>query len=219
MGESYKEVLTRFIQEQEAEAAILTEQAVQYVAEEFEKDAGNVKSAVNMAMSRLEKDGNIFRISKGVYCKRIETAFGVYVPDKDKLFCRRLLRDNGNTVGYETGLSGLNRLGLVSQIPRKIYIASNFYRKRVPEDVQVEVKKPPVTVNDENCRYLQILDAINDMDKAAVDAAHPAAILKKAAEELALDTDKLIFLARKHYSNKTLIRTIDILLEGKYETA
>ena len=44
-------------------------------------------------------------------------------------------------------------------------------------------------------------------------------ILKNAVRTLTLDTDTLILLARKHYSKKILIRTIDIILEGRYETA
>lgn len=36
---------------------------------------------------------------------------------------------------------------------------------------------------------------------------------------MALNTDTLILLARKYYSNTILIRTIDIILEERYETA
>ena len=79
--------------------------------------------------------------------------------------------------------------------------------------------KPPIAVHSENDRYLQILDTILDLDRAPVDAAHPVDILKNAVRTLTLDTDTLILLARKHYSNKILIRTIDIILEGRYETA
>ena len=178
-----------------------------------------VKKAVNVAMARLEKDGYVIRLAKGVYCKKVKTAFGFYMPNKDDLFCRQLLQDKDKIIGYETGLSALNRFGLVSQMPKKICIASNLHQKRVPEGIQVEVRKPPIAVNSDNYRYLQILDTIRDLDRAPVDAAHPVDILKNAVKALTLDTDKLILFARKHYSNKILIRTIDIMLEGRYETA
>ena len=38
-------------------------------------------------------------------------------------------------------------------------------------------------------------------------------------EEFTLKTEMLILMARKYYGQKTLLRTIDILLEGSYETA
>ena len=216
---SYREILTRYIQEHKVEDAIVTDQVVQYAAGELGKDAAVVKKAVNVAMARLEKDGYVIRLAKGVYCKKVKTAFGFYVPNKDDLFCRQLLQDKDKIIGYETGLSALNRFGLVSQMPKKICIASNLYQKRVPEGIQVEVRKPPIAVNSDNYRYLQILDTIRDLDRAPVDAAHPVDILKNAVKALTLDTDTLILLARKHYSNKILIRTIDIILEGRYETA
>ena len=216
---SYRDILTRYIQEHKVEDAILTDQVVQYAAEELGKDAAEVKKAVNVTMARLEKDEYVIRLAKGVYCKKVKTAFGFYMPNKDDLFCRQLLQDKDKIIGYETGLSALNRLGLVSQMPKKICIASNLNQKRVPEGIQVEVRKPPIAVNSENYRYLQILDTIRDLDRAPVDAAHPVDILKNAVRTLTLDTDTLILLARKHYSNKILIRTIDIILEGRYETA
>ncbi len=169
---SYRDILTRYIQEHKVEDAILTDQVVQYAAEELGKDAAEVKKAVNVTMARLEKDGYVIRLAKGVYCKKVKTAFGFYMPNKDDLFCRQLLQDKDKIIGYETGLSALNRLGLVSQMPKKICIASNLHQKRVPEGIQVEVRKPPIAVNSENYRYLQILDTIRDLDRAPAQAPH-----------------------------------------------
>ena len=216
---SYREILIQYIQKHKVEEVILTDQVVQYAAEELGKDAEDVKKAVNVTMARLEKNGYIIRVSKGVYCKKLKTAFGFYMPNKDDLFCRQLLQNKDNIIGYETGLSALNRLGLISQMPKKICIASNLHQKRVPEGIQVEVRKPPVTVNSENYHYLQILDTIRDLDRTPVDAEHPVDILRNTVKTLALNTDTLILLARKYYSNKILIRTIDIILEEKHETA
>lgn len=215
----YRDILLQYIEDHEAEEPILTEQAVQYAAEELGKNTDDVKKVVNVNMARLEKEGHIVRLTKGVYCKKIKTPFGFYTPNKAELFCRQLLQDKGEVIGYETGFSALNRMGLVSQMPKNRCIASNLHQKRVPEGIQVEIRKPPVTVNKENYQYLQMLDTIRDLDRAPVDAAHPADILKNAVRVLTLDTDTLILMARKYYSTKTLMRTIDIILEGRYETA
>lgn len=58
----------------------------------------------------------------------------------------------------------LNRLGLVSQIPKRKCIATNLYTKRAPAGIQVEIRRPSVNVSRSNYRYLQILDVIRDLD-------------------------------------------------------
>ena len=107
----------------------------------------------------------------------------------------------------------MNRLGLVSQMPGRITIATNLYNRKIPLDIEIEVTRPPVTVTSANYRYLQLLDAICEMEHAPVD------VLKHIVQSLNLSTDTLILMARKYYPPKILMRTIDILLEGKYETA
>lgn len=215
----YRNLLIQYIDNQEADQPILTTQITQYVAKETGLNEADVKKAVNVNMARLEKADKILRIEKGVYCKKIKTAFGYYTPNKEALFCRQLLYDEDDVIGYETGLSVLNRLGLVSQMPKRKCIATNLYTKRVPAGIQVEIRKPSVNVNRANYRYLQILDAIRDLDNAPVDAVRPEELLKGIVKTLALDTDALIFMARKFYNAKILIKTIDIMLGGLYETA
>lgn len=213
----YRDILLQYINEQEPEQPILTEKITQYVAGQIGLNEATVKKAVNVNMVRLEKAGYVVRMTKGVYCRKIMTAFGYYTPNKEALFCKQLMYDENGVIGYETGLSVMNRIGLVSQMPNRRYIATNLYTKRVPAGILVEVRKPSAVVNDANYRYLQLLDAIQDLDRAPVDTANPEEVLKGTAREFNLNTDMLILIARKHYSQKTLIRTIDIMLEGMYE--
>lgn len=215
----YRNLLIQYIDRQEADQPILTTQITKYVVKETGMDETDVKKAVNVNMARLERAGKILRIAKGVYCKKIKTAFGYYTPNKEALFCRQLLYDEDDVIGYETGLSALNRLGLVSQMPKRKCIATNRYTKRVPAGIQVEIKRPSVNVNRSNYRYLQILDVIRDLDHAPVDAAKPEELLRGTVKTLELDTDNLIFMARKFYNLGILIKTIDIMLGGLYETA
>ncbi len=215
----YRNLLIQYIDRQEPDQPILTAQITRYVAGKTGLDEAEVKKAVNVNMARLEKADRISRIEKGVYCKKTKTAFGYYTPNKEILFCRQLLYDEDDVIGYETGLSVLNHLGLVSQMPKKKCIATNLYTKRVPAGMQVEIRKPPVNITRTNYRYLQILDVIKDLDSAPVDAVRPKELLKETAKTLELNTDVLIFMARKFYNPKILIKTIDIMLGGLYETA
>ena len=168
----YKRLLVQYIGRQEPEQPIFTTQLTRHVARMTGRDEEDVKKAVNVNMARMEKDGQVVRIEKGVYCKKIRTAFGYYIPDKEAIFCKRLLYDEGEVIGYETGLSMLNRMGLVSQMPKKC-IVTNLYAKRVPAGMQVEIRKPAININRTNYRYFQILDVIGELEKASVDAARP----------------------------------------------
>lgn len=215
----YRDILLHYIREQKPEQPILTKQIAKYVAQQTGHEEATVKKAVNVNMARLEKDGHIIRIAKGVYCRKISTAFGYYTPNREALFCKQLLYDEDHVIGYETGLSALNRLGLVSQMPKLRYIATNLYNKKVPADILIEIRKPPIAVNQLNYRYLQLLDSIRYIDEAPVDAAKPAEVIKNTVRDFNLNTDMLILMARKYYTQKTLLRTIDIILEGNYEAA
>lgn len=215
----YRNILLGYINEQEPEQPIVTEEITKYVIQQTGQREIDVKKAVNVNMVRLEKSGHIVRVSKGIYCRKIPTAFGYYIPNKEMLFCKRLLYEANRVIGYETGLSAMNRIGLVSQMPKRRYIATNLYRKKVPSDILIKIRKPPAVVNETNYRYLQLLDAISGMDEAPVDTTRPAEVIKNTARELGLNTEMLILMARRYYSQKTLLRTIDIMLEGQYETA
>lgn len=214
----YKKILLRYLDEQETDRPILTADVARCVARETGLSITDVKKAVNVNMARLEKSGRIARIEKGVYCHRIKTVFGYYMPDKETLFCRQFLHEGDEVIGYETGLSLLNRVGLVSQMPKCRCIATNLYNKRVPDGIRIEIKKPAVRIDGTNYRYLQILDAIRETENAPVDAANPEAHIRKMVQSLQLDPQQLIFMARKYYRTKTLLKTIDIMLGGLYET-
>lgn len=215
----YRDILLQYINRQKAEQPILTEQLVQYAVEFTGLEKTAVRKAVNVNMARLEKAGHVARVEKGVYCRKIKTPFGYYTPDRETLFVRQLLFHVDDVIGYETGLSALNRMGLVSQMPKRKCIATNLYNKKIPSDILIEVRKPSTPINAVNYRYLQLLDAIQNLDSAPVDAAKPGEVIRGAARDMKLDTDTLILTARKHYNQKTLLRTIDIMLEEMHETA
>jgi hypothetical protein len=84
----------------------------------------------------------------------------------------------------------------------------------VPKDVEIEIQKPRIPVTHENYKYLQILDIIEDMDRAPIDAAAPEEILREKSKSAGLLPDRMILFARKFYPTKTLERTVDVMLGG-----
>ena len=210
----YKKTITEYLDTLPEETPVTPAMVTAYIAERTDEPEEKVRKAVNVNLARLEKDGVISRIAHGVYCKRIQTPFGDYVPGKDRVFGRWLVLDGDTVVGYETGLSLMNQLGLTTQIPNKRFIATNNYKLPLPKDVNIEVQKPRVAVTGDNYKYLQILDVITDLDQAPVDAAEPELIIREKAQDAGLQPDRLILYARKLYPTETLKKTIDIMLGG-----
>lgn len=210
----YKKNIKKFLDTLPRETVITTEMVTSYMARQTGESDNKVRKTVNVNLSRLEREGVISRITRGVYCKRIQTPFGEYIPDKDTLYIRWLVLDKDQVIGYETGLSFMNQIGLITQIPRRKSIASNNCTLPIPKGVEIEIQKPRTAVTKENYKYLQILDVIDRMEKTPVDVPAPEKIIKKKAENAGLDQNRLILLARKYYPTKTLERTIDIIFGG-----
>ena len=210
----YKRHMTEYFDTLPQEAPITTDMVTAYMTERTGEPEDKVRKTVNVNLARLEREGLVARITRGVYCKRIKTPFGDYVPSKDMIYGRWLVLDGNRVIGYETGLSLMNQIGLVSQMPRKKWIATYNYTLSVPKDVEIEIQKPRAAVTNENYKYLQILDMIDSMGEAPVDAAAPEEIIREKTESAGLLPDRLILYARKFYPTKTLERTVDVILGG-----
>jgi hypothetical protein len=116
--------------------------------------------AVAKALSRLEKEKKIQRLEKGVYYIPMPSKYGALKPPEEKVINALKQKEKGM---YETGLSIYNKLGLNSQVPNSITLAT-------------KIEKPPKTVGGIKIRFtrkdfdisrydyylLQLLDALKD---------------------------------------------------------
>lgn len=121
--------------------------------------------AAAKAIERLIKKGIIKRISAGVFYKQKQSIFGELKPKEEELL-KPYLYENGKRIAYITGLSLYNRMGLTTQIPRTIKIASRDKRIRVNAgNIRGKAVKSYVDVTDKNYYLLEILDALKDFKK------------------------------------------------------
>lgn len=121
--------------------------------------------AASKALSRLVEKGVIKRARKGYYYKPNVTAFGELKPREEVLFSIYLF-EKKKQVAYVTGTGLYNRLGLTTQVPNSIRIAS--FDKQVKGKVGNVIVKPAksyVKVTADNIKYLEILDVIKDFNK------------------------------------------------------
>jgi len=124
------------------------------------------------------------------------------------------MRDGEKVIGYITGPTLLNALGLCSWIPKERHITTNNYRRQIPAGTPIRVHKPAVSVDNDNYPYLQAIEAFMAMEQYPVDAEKPGHILRGMLSEKQISNERLILYARRHYGQKTLAKTIDIAIGG-----
>jgi hypothetical protein len=123
------------------------------------------KQAVIKALNRMVAAGKIAKLSKGKYYKPETTPFGNLQPDQSQVV-KDLLEENGKTIGYLTGYSIYNSLGLTTQLSNAIQIGKNVVRPAFKRgQYTISFIKQNNIITKENFPLLQILDAIRYIQK------------------------------------------------------
>ena len=128
-------------------------------------DDVNNKDAVIKALNRMVSSGRIAKLAKGKYYKPEGSVFGNLQPNQ-KQVVKDLLEKNNKVIGYLTGYSIYNQLGLTTQLSNTIQIGSNDVRavfKRGQYTIMFIRQKNIITRK--NIPLLQILDAIKYIKK------------------------------------------------------
>ena len=117
-------------------------------------------SALKMSLNRLVSTGKIIRLSKGQFYKPEVTQFGSLRPTEFQIV-KDLLEDDNKIIGYLTGISAFNKLGLTTQVSNTIQIGTNMVRKpkkRGKYNIRFILQKN--TITKDNINLLQILDSV-----------------------------------------------------------
>lgn len=194
------------------EAVIQTEDIAEQLAAQFAIPYDKARTVTNVKLKRMADKGEIERLKKGVYCHVKQTVFGKATPNIDEMMAKTLTMQNGEKIGYVSGAFLLNKLGLTTLVPRNIEITTNRWEVKLPEGCHIKARKPPATVTDENWKYLQFIDTVNELPNTHIDAENLAQLLVRYAGKQQLDSLTLIFTARKHYTGKVVLRMIDLLM-------
>jgi hypothetical protein len=148
--------------------------------------------AAAKAIERLISEQQIRRISTGIFYKPKKTAFGELKPGEEDLL-RPYLFTGTNRIAYITGIALYNRMGLTTQIPKDIKVASKAKEVRTKiGNINVRRVKSYVDVTNENYHLLEILDALKDF-KLIPD------LNKKSAIDLLINT--IISLTKSELSS------------------
>lgn len=141
--------------------------------------------AAAKAIERLIAKGVIKRISTGVFYKPKNSVFGELKPSEEEIL-KPYLFENAKRIAYITGTSLYNRMGLTTQIPKSIRIASRDKRISISNaNLKASPIKSYVNVNDKNFYLLELLDALKDFKKIPdLDKTSAIKILSEKIKEL-----------------------------------
>ncbi len=160
----------------------------------------NSKEAVIKALNRMVATGKIAKLSKGKYYKPENTPFGNLQPSQAQVV-KDLLEEDGKIIGYLTGYSIYNKLGLSTQVSNTIQIGKNQIRPNFKRArYTIAFIKQKNTITKDSIPLLQILDAIRYIKKipdSSVDDAckRIIALLKKLNSNA---IEKMVKLALKY---------------------
>ncbi|MDX1956275.1 MAG: DUF6088 family protein [Chitinophagaceae bacterium] len=123
------------------------------------------REAVIKALNRMVGAGKLIKLSKGRYYKPEASPFGNLKPSEAQVV-KDLLERNGQVIGYLTGNSIYNQLGLTTQVTNTIQIGSNTFRPSFKRGkFQVSYIRQKNRITQGNIPYLQLLDAIRYLKK------------------------------------------------------
>ncbi len=181
-----------------------------YDESEKEKVFNNIKAILN----RMNKEGIIQTAYKGIYYIPVENIFGKMLLGKRQIVQYKYIMDKaGNIKGYFTGAKLFNDAHLTTQVPNVIDIATNEcknFNKYENKKLNVILRKPKITVTNENYKYLQLFDLIENKDNIGIEVDNPNEIIYKFILENNLNFEKIIKYAMDTKS-RTVIKKILIL--------
>ena len=204
-----------YIQNCEKNEPIFIEDIKEYIIqfykdEEKEKIFNNVKEIFN----RLNKENIIRTAYKGIYYIPKTNIFGEVPLANNKIIQYKYLIDKfGNVKGYITGANLFNKVGLTTQVPNIIDIVTNECKnnnKYENKNLNVIIRKPKIEINNDNYKYLQLIDLIENKDNIYVEVDYIDEIIYNFIQENDLIFEKNLMYARETNS-KAVIEKMVIL--------
>ncbi len=138
----YSKILNETISRERYGTAIFADDVAVVLALKFAIPMEHAKKVVNVNLKRLADRGIIERLKTGIYYKAKETAFGKTKPNIGAVMTRFLTLNGEDIIGYETGVSFQNRIGLITLMPKIVEIATNRHRIKLDIKCHITVCKP-----------------------------------------------------------------------------
>lgn len=169
---------------------------------------------INEYINRYEKKQQDFiRYKKGIYYKTADTCFGKIKINYSELITRLYIKDDEDIFGYETGPSLINSLGLITQMPKCTFIATNKLQVDKVDDT-IKLVKPVTKITNKNYKYLQILDVISNRFKVPIEISDYNFVIRRIIDDYNLNFELLLYYAN-YYKDNNIYKRIALLARGE----
>ena len=158
---------------------------------------GMTEENLRYHLKKYTDSGIICRFEPGVYYFPKTDIFGErMVLSPDAVAVHKYILRREKRVGYYSGYTLANRMGLSTQVPFTQEICSNYapalVRKITIKNRQYILRRPVAEVTEENVSVLQFLDCLRDIEKCAeMDMGKCGKILTEYARKNAITKKRL----------------------------
>lgn len=124
-------------------------------------------------LNKLCDEEKIIRYERGLYYIPTQTVLGNSILNPSKVITKKYVFDGCKTIGYYSGITFLNQLGLTTQVPNVIEIYTNNEPSNVRETMigrqRVLLRKARTIVNQSNVAVLSFLEMMNSISANYID--------------------------------------------------
>jgi predicted transcriptional regulator of viral defense system len=153
-----------------------------YLIENYEEDEpifltdinieGMTEENIRYHLKKLTDNGTICRFDSGIYYLPRINIFGEKsVLSAETVALHKYILRKGKRIGFYSGYTLANRMGISMQVPFKEEITSNYAPAQVREisikNRKYVIRRPVIEITEENAYVLQLLDCLKDIDKSA----------------------------------------------------
>ncbi|MBR1692124.1 MAG: hypothetical protein IJ711_05040 [Lachnospiraceae bacterium] len=216
MAETYVEYIRELIITKTIGAPIYSADMANQMEKKYHISQREASANTAVAVKRIMDRGLLPELrcyQKGIYFRTADTPFGETGIDKEQLIADRyIVHDNG----YDGGFRLLYQMGLTTQIPADRVVVTNKAGKGMRKDRKLEISicPPHTKITTDNKEYLKVLDVLEIMQKAPIDADAPYRMLFFHIRKMELDFGKLMAYAALYYNRNTLTNLAKVAVEG-----
>ena len=137
-------------------------------------------------IAKLTKEDKIIRFDKGIYYIPTDTILGKSKLDPRKVISKKYITYNDNTIGYYSGITFMNMLGISTQMPNTIEIYTNNEKSTARDvligKINVTVRKSRTEINKQNVAIMSFLELMNNTDARFYDVERKTKLINYIKE-------------------------------------
>lgn len=122
---------------------------------------------------KLCGEGKLKRFEKGIYYVPTETLLGPSKLDPRKVITKKYINDGTGVIGYYSGVTFMNMLGLSTQMPNTLEIYTNNEQSTVREvpvgSQKVILRRARASIDESNVSTMSFLELMNFTDATFYD--------------------------------------------------